>query len=497
MTSDAADAVFGVAVEVDARLLIIDTQAQIVYATPDALELFGAKDRSDLQARLLSGEGPTARRLRHLTASLPIGERPRLERVRFFPQGRAASFNLRCARVAAPDGAAYLVLWAPGAGAGRDQIRPGVGEGAEAIGVDAPAPSIKPSTKSRFLWSLDKEGRFGAPDPVLIEALGANAPFPGETLDKLRLRTGLAYGDDLIRAFDKQETFADVPVVWPSANENIRLRMMLSAAPVFERGRDFAGFRGFGRLCEATRNSDRPAGVMAPAFVEIASRETKAGGEVLDNEAAKSRSAADAEAAVAAVDVQADFAPADDLANRGEPTFALPESSGGDGDASLPSDVRREPINGPPEHTAEIYVLRQTHGAASKIVPIRAGAGESPALDPGQGSGGDSVELSKSERDAFHEIARALIGRPTATTARDAGSEGSAPIGAAPDHRDQTFAASPALPVECRAARRVRRSTGPGQCMGCPRSAADRRTGRPGRTGALHESHVAQPARLS
>ena len=170
MTSDAADAVFGVAVEVEARLLIIDTQAQIVYATPDALELFGAKDRSDLQARLLSGEGPTARRLRHLTASLPIGERPRLERVRFFPQGRAASFNLRCARVGAPDGAAYLVLWAPGAGAGRGQIRPGIGEGAdagsaEAIGFDAPAPSIKPSTKSRFLWSLDKEGRFGPAGP--------------------------------------------------------------------------------------------------------------------------------------------------------------------------------------------------------------------------------------------------------------------------------------------------------------------------------------------
>ena len=475
MTSDAADAVFGVAVEVEARLLIIDTQAQIVYATPDALELFGAKDRSDLQARLLSGEGPTARRLRHLTASLPIGERPRLERVRFFPQGRAASFNLRCARVGAPDGAAYLVLWAPGAGAGRGQIRPGVGEGAdagsaEAIGFDAPAPSIKPSTKSRFLWSLDKEGRFGPPDPVLIEALGANAPVAGETLDALRLRSGLAHGDDLIRAFDKQETFADVPVVWPSANENIRLRMRLSAAPVFERGRDFGGFRGFGRLDEATHNSDAPERVDTAAFVAIASREMNAGGEALDSEAAESRNAPAAEetakaaAMVPAADAQADPGLADGPAEGSELAPALPESSDKDRDrvASEPiqeadagpgfetprdnrsDDAPREPVNAPPERTAEIYVLRQTHAATSKIVPIRPGAVEPSALDPS--SGGDSVELSKSERDAFREIARALIGR-TPHAARDSGAEDETPIGDPPGHRDPAFAASPSPPT--------------------------------------------------
>jgi PAS domain S-box-containing protein len=442
MTSDAANAVFGGEGEVGAPLLIVDTQAQIVHATPDALELFGAKDRSDLQARLLAGEGPTARRLRHLTASLPIGEAPRLERMRFFPDRRAASLNLRYARVGAPDGAAYLVLWAPGAGAARDQNRPALGEGAdagsaEAIGADALDPSIKPSTRSRFLWSIDKEGRFGVPDPVLIEALGANAPVPGETLDALRLRTGFAHGDDLLRAFDRQETFADVPVVWPSANENIRLRMRLSAAPVFERGRDFGGFRGFGRLDEATSNSDEPAGVDAEGFVAIANREMNAGGAALDNEAAESRNAqaaeetAEEEAIVPAADAQPESGPADNLADGSELAPALPESSD-------------EPANAPPERTAEIYVLRQTHAATSKIVPIRPGAVEAPAPDPGQGSGGDSVELSKSERDAFREIARALIGR-TPHLARDSGAEDETPIGDAPGH--QAFALSPSPPA--------------------------------------------------
>src|SRR5271165_6129283 len=126
MTPDAADAVFKSAElprgQGDARLLIIDAQAQIVYATEDALELFGTKDRSDLQDRLLAGEGPTARRLSHLTKSLPIGEAPRLERLRFFSKRRPASVNLRCARIQVPDGGAYLVIWAPPASAPRDEM---------------------------------------------------------------------------------------------------------------------------------------------------------------------------------------------------------------------------------------------------------------------------------------------------------------------------------------------------------------------------------------
>ena len=34
------------------------------------LALFGAKDREALEARLVQGDGPSARRLRHLAATL-------------------------------------------------------------------------------------------------------------------------------------------------------------------------------------------------------------------------------------------------------------------------------------------------------------------------------------------------------------------------------------------------------------------------------------------
>jgi len=483
MTPDAADAVFDAAEftprgQGDARLLIVDAQARIVYATQDALKLFGAKDRSDLQDRLLAGEGPTARRLSHMTTSLPIGEAPRLERLRYFSKHRPASVNLRCARIQVPDGTAYLVIWAS-ASRGGDEMRPidpagRNGRAADALGADAPSPSTKPSMKSRFLWSVDKEGRFGAADPVLASALGANAPLPGETLEALRLRTGLKHGDDLVRAFEERETFTDVPVDWPSASENVRFRMRLSAAPAYKRGREFGGFLGFGRLDEAISISDGPAAADAAAVVEIAERDASA--DAFGNQTAENRGvlATEATAEITAT-VLAGAAPADseadNLADGSELAPALPESPDegvAASETSLEADARPsvetpqgdraedarsnalgDAANAPPERTAEIYVLRQTHAATSKIVPIRPGALEALAPDPGQGSGGDSVELSKSERDAFREIARALIGR-THNPPRDAGADRSTPVGDSPERLAEAVGAqpSPSLPVE-------------------------------------------------
>ena len=73
----------------------------------------------------------------------------------------------------------------------------------------------------------------------------------------------------------------------------------------------------------------------------------------------------------------------------------------------------------PAERTAEIYVLRQLGlPPASNIVPIRPGALDGlGSRDPPHSLPGENVELTRSERDAFREIARALIGRTPA--ARD------------------------------------------------------------------------------
>ena len=81
------------------------------------LALFGADDFDALEARLMQGEGPSARRLRHLAATLPVGEPSRLERMGFVLDRRPTSVNLRCARVSAPGGATWLLVSVPALGA--------------------------------------------------------------------------------------------------------------------------------------------------------------------------------------------------------------------------------------------------------------------------------------------------------------------------------------------------------------------------------------------
>ncbi len=430
--------------EGDMRLLIINAKGQIAFATPEALELFGARDRSDLQNRLLAGEGPTARRLRHLTGTLPIGEAPRLERMRFVLEGRSTGVNLRCARVGAADGRAFLALWAPAASAPRDETPPaGAAPESPPSGAPMAVDAAKPPSKFRFLWSLDREGRFGAPDPALISALGANAPHPGETLDALRRRTGLERGEEIVRAVATRETFADVPVVWPLAGENRRLLMRLSAAPIFEQGRDFAGFRGFGRIVETITVSDQfeVAGAASPDALACEASGDEAAERpglvpAVDNDGQAER------VLKAEAEGEAEKPVAEETADGSELVPALPESADEDEAAELaaaeaasksgtpedgPSGEAAGAANAAPERTAEIYVLRQTHASASKVVPIRPGALDALALEPGQGSGGESVELSKSERDAFREIARALVGRSPGPR-RDEGSEATPPV---------------------------------------------------------------------
>ena len=85
------------------------------------LALFGAKDCEALEARLVRGEGPSARRLRRLAATLPIGEPPRLEQMRVVVDRRPVGVNLRCVRIAGPGGATWLLASVPALGAASDE----------------------------------------------------------------------------------------------------------------------------------------------------------------------------------------------------------------------------------------------------------------------------------------------------------------------------------------------------------------------------------------
>ncbi|HSU99127.1 MAG TPA: ATP-binding protein, partial [Roseiarcus sp.] len=81
--------------------------------------------------------------------------------------------------------------------------------------------------------------------------------------------------------------------------------------------------------------------------------------------------------------------------------------------------------------SAAIYVLRHPASAVpSNIVPIRPGALDALARETASSFSADSVELSRSERDAFREIARALVGRPPISREDPSDERTSAELGA-------------------------------------------------------------------
>ena len=107
-----------------ARVAILSPPGFVVSASPAMLALFGVKDCEALEARLVRGEGPSARRLRHLAATLPIGGPPRLEQIRVVVERRPAGVNLRCVRIGGQAGATWLLASAPALGAASNEPLP-------------------------------------------------------------------------------------------------------------------------------------------------------------------------------------------------------------------------------------------------------------------------------------------------------------------------------------------------------------------------------------
>jgi PAS domain S-box-containing protein len=393
--------------------------------------------------------------------------------------------------MAGPAGASWLLVSVPALGAASDEpLAPARDREApqpEDISApdlgEKPAPHVAspPSPNARFLWTLDEEGRFGAPHPVLVGAVGTNSPDRGESLEAFFRRVGLDRGDELVRVVGERETFSRVTLEWPLSGLDRRRLIALSAAPLFGRQREFLGYRGFGVLGEEIDAVAMPEGNMS---AELAGDDRSALPEAFQPEPQAPESAArpvESSLEFAGADGPAappSFLDADGIGaarteafepepswptseseaevqspeNAGEPVarnLELPAADAPDApppEASLEAEgpksasalieaadsnapaaetaqpdlaersAASEPQPSLPERTAAIYVLRHPGPAVpSNIVPIRPGALDALARESAQSFPAESVELSRSERDAFREIARALVGRAPAS----------------------------------------------------------------------------------
>ena len=388
-----AGAPFGAALAKGAPLWIAQgDDPQVVFATPAALAALDVRDLDALTDAVFSDSAPTGRDLRKLAAEAPPDGPLRRERLRVVVDGKLTASEWLCARIRA-GGETYFVAAESGAVQARDGVEPSA------------AAAVR-----RFVWRLDGEDRFAAPDPVLAASLGDFAPREGETLEALGARVGLdrAWAE----AVAARATFSRLSAHWPPRADGCATVAQISGVPVFGPGEIYQGFRGFGLLRQA------PAGPPREAFAAMSP--APAGG-------AKPQ-AGDAAALIR-------------LLQRQHAPPPLPGASGGDAPALAvisalaallqPKGAGEAKPSGEPRVLADAKAARRvaTPPVGAEIVVLHPQtAAPAPAPE-------ESVVLTSQERDNFKAIARALGAnvRPQGP-APDAPTEAPPPESAGPAH---------------------------------------------------------------
>jgi PAS domain-containing protein len=119
----------------------------------------------------------------------------------------------------------------------------------------------------RFVWQMDADGRFVVGSDEFIELMGprTTAAF-GRLLSEIATELKLDPDSQVARAVATRETWSGITVSWPVDDGGDRLPVELSGLPVFDREREFRGYRGFGvcrdldrinHLARARRAPDR------------------------------------------------------------------------------------------------------------------------------------------------------------------------------------------------------------------------------------------------
>jgi signal transduction histidine kinase len=231
----------------------------------------------------------------------------------------------------------------------------------------------------RFVWQMDADGRFAIGSDEFIELMGprTTASF-GRLWSEIAAELNLDPDQQVARAVATHETWSSITLSWPVDESRERLAVELSGLPVFDRNRNFRGYRGFGVLRDITRTNqlarvrrERPMGFGAQpeAPVEAA--------RAIASPAAEHAAPPDMQAAAPAPAVFA--APEPPAVTASAPSAAAPVPSG--------IAPRAEP--------------RAAEAAAANVVPFRAGAPTDPK----------APSLSVVERKAFRELAQELSAR--------------------------------------------------------------------------------------
>jgi PAS domain S-box-containing protein len=221
----------------------------------------------------------------------------------------------------------------------------------------------------RFVWQMDADGVFTiASDEFLTLAGARTAALLGRPWNQVAAELGLDADRRILRAIASHDTWSGVMVDWPADATAERLPVALSGLPAFGHDRRFAGYRGFG-VC---RDADRIAAVIAAR--------------------------------------RALLADAPDAVERRPAPDTVPGDSPDTADAGIPVAPGQEVADAPApaEGRPQLTVVPP----AKNVVPFRAAGPIPPDKRPA---------LTSVERNAFHEIAKALGARVEDDAAEPAG----------------------------------------------------------------------------
>ena len=262
--------------------------------------------------------------------------------------------------------------------------------------AQAPATDIAASERRhplRFVWQMDADGRFAIGSDEFIELMGPRTTSAfGRLWSEIAAELNLDPDNQVARAVATHETWSSITLSWPVDESRERLAVELSGLPVFDRNRNFRGYRGFGVLRDIARTNQ-----LARA------RRERPMGFGAQPEAPTERDGASASPA-SPIAPPADTPPADTPLAHTQPAdtqaaapapavAATPEPPSPSAAAAALSPAPAEIAPRPERPAAD--------AAAANVVPFRSGAptdAKAPSLSP-------------VERKAFRELAQELNAR--------------------------------------------------------------------------------------
>ena len=262
--------------------------------------------------------------------------------------------------------------------------------------AQAPATDIAASERRhplRFVWQMDADGRFAIGSDEFIELMGPRTTSAfGRLWSEIAAELNLDPDNQVARAVATHETWSSITLSWPVDELRERLAVELSGLPVFDRNRNFRGYRGFGVLRDIARTNQ-----LARA------RRERPMGFGAQPEAPTERDGASASPA-SPIAPPADTPPADTPLAHTQPADTQAAAPAPPVAATPEPPSPSAAAAAPPPAPAEIALRAErpaADAAAANVVPFRSGVptdAKAPSLSP-------------VERKAFRELAQELNAR--------------------------------------------------------------------------------------